>query len=241
MTTHRDRIKSIHTPPRRDKVSPSKREPREDAGPTAFALQRKAETIGAGTYCDVSDRKVGMAKNVGTGTNHKAVFSKATIAQAEFASSGALERLRHEDRLTSEQFRAGSTYRRLHRLLFGSTVPRESSLTKAMATPLEERLRQEAVAARDERDDEEHAEWLTDQRTMYERGEHAMARIMVPLDQTWARQNGMKHRFAKVASVRMQVRATVRAVCVDDRYPRVTLIPGLRMGLETLVETWEIK
>jgi hypothetical protein len=220
MTSHRDRLKSIHTPPKRSQVSPSKREPLNE-GPTDFQLQRKAEAIGQGTVCDVESRRVAI-----TG-------GKLALGKAEFASSSALALLYSREKIIHPQYRAGCEYQRLHRLLFGSTVPRESGLTKVMATSLDDRLKQEAAASREERDDEEQAEWMAEQRVLYERGENRLRHIRVPVPR------GRSHE-ARVNAYRMAVRAVLRATCIDDRYPaNDEWLYRLKIGLGELAETWD--
>lgn len=234
-----NRLKSIHTPPRRDKISPSKRPPREDDGPTEFTLQRHAERIGAGTVCDVKSRKVGLAMSRGTGPMTTNALGGKVQADADFAASSSLSRLEFEEVITPDQWRAGSIYARLNALLFGRGSPKPSALGKVMATSLAQRLEAEARAAREERDDDEYAEWLDEQKILYRRGEHALAHIVIPMLGDWAKARESVRR-AKIGSIRMQVRAVVRRVCLDDVYPRRTMLAHLRLGLQTLADVWEV-
>lgn len=237
--TSRNRLKSIHTPPRRDKMSPSKRPPREDDGPTEFTLQRHAERIGAGTFVDVKSRKVGLAMSRGAGAMTTNVLGGAVQADADFAASSTLSRLEFEEAITGDQWRAGSIYARLNALLFGRGSPKPSALGKVMATSLAQRLEAEARAAREERDDDEYAEWLDEQKTTYRRGEHALSYVQVPMIDGWAK-TAPKYRAAKLMTIRHQIRAVVRRVCLDDYYPRRTLLPHLRYGLQALADVWEV-
>jgi hypothetical protein len=223
MTTHNERIRSIHTPPRLSSITPSKRPPREDDGPTPFQLMRKAEAIGQGVACDVTSRKVEI-----TG-------GKINQAKAEFATSSALARLYHEDRIVHPQYRAGCEYGRLRRLLFGSSVPRESGLTKVLASSIEDRIHVANQAAREQRDDAEHADWLAEQRTLFERGEYSLSRLMRAMPQR------AKHVHAKISTFRLNVRQLLRCVCVDDQMPKATQVQPLRIGLQALADTWEIE
>lgn len=223
MTTHNDRLRSIHTPPRLSRVSPSKRPPKEDDGPTPFQLMRKAETIGVGVACNIASHKVEI---VGGAINQ---------AKAEFASSSTLARLYHEAKIIHPQYRAGCEYGRLRRLLFGSSVPRESGLTKVLASSIDDRIHVANQAAREQRDDAEHADWLAEQRTLFERGEYALTRLMRSMPQR------AKHVHAKISTFRMNVRQLLRVVCVDDQMPKATQIQPLRIGLQALADTWEME
>lgn len=221
MTSHYDRIKSIRTPPRRKDLAPSKRGPNENDGPTEYQLQRKAEIIGAGTVCDIQTHHVSIANG--------------KQGAAEFASSSALALLYHRSKIIHRQYRAGCEYQRLHRLLFGSVSPRESSLTKVMATSMEDQLKAEAAANRDERDDEEQAEWLADQRTLYERGENRLRRMRVPVPRGRSVE-------ARANAYRQAVRAVLRATCIDDRYPaNDEWAYRLKMGLGELADVWSFE
>lgn len=223
MTSRSDRLKSIHTPPRRRDISPSKRPPIHEDGPTEFQLQRKAEVIGAGTVCDIQTHAVEIAGG------------KTAQAKAEFASSSALALLYHRSKIIHRQYRAGCEYQRLNRLLFGLNVPKQSTLTKVMATSMEDQIKAEAAARRDERDDDEQAEWLAEQRTFYERGENRLAHIRVPVPR------GRSHE-ARVHAYRQAVRAVVRATCLDDRYPaNEEWTYRLKMGLSELADVWQFQ
>lgn len=239
MVSNRNRIKSIRTPERRDRISPSKRQPREEDGPTPFTLQRHAEQIGAGTVCDLSNRKVGLALSRGTGHMTTNVMGAKVQADADFAASSSLHRLQFEDAITTDQWRAGTIYARLNRLLFGRGVPKPSALGKVMASSMEDRIAAANRASREERDDDEYAEWLGDQKVIYARGEHALAHVAVPMTGGWAK-IPERLRRAKLLTIRMQVRAVCRRVCLDDVYPRRTMLPHLKLGLQVLADTWEV-
>jgi hypothetical protein len=242
MVSHRDRLKSIHTPPRRHKVSPSKRERREDEGPTPFALQRQAETINARTVCALDGRgTITFAKDV----DGKSVIAKGWQSEAEFASSSALARIFNEARITSQQYRAGTNYARLYRLIWGRAVPRESSLTKVMATPMEDRIAQTNAAAREERDDEDYADWIAERRAELEQGEAALRDILihVPANLKVKREDQRKGTaHAIIMKARADIRMVVRRVCIEGVYiHRQQLIDNLRTGLEALRYEWGIK
>lgn len=206
------RRKTIHTPPRRDKTTPSRRERTPADGPTDFALQRKMEVIGRGTFCDVADRRV-----LPEGGNE-------ALARAEFASSSALALLYEQGKITSKAMRAGREYARLHRLLFGRSTPRQSGLSKVLATSLPERIAEATRAARDneEMDDESYADWIAEQRILYERAEYRL-----------------RHIAGETHVSRRLIRTVVRAVAIDDLYPNK---PGqiwrLRIGLTEIAEVF---
>lgn len=248
MVSHRDRLKSIHTPPRRDKVSPSKRERREDEGPTPFALQRQAETIGARTVCALDGRgTITFAKDI----DGKSVIAKGWQSEAEFASSSSLARIFNEARITSQQYRAGTNYARLYRLIWGRAVPRESSLTKVMATPMEDRIAQANAAAREERDDEDYADWIAERRAELEQGEHALRNIQIDVPARLKLSKNFKGNLKKarqntahaiIIKARADIRMVVRRVCIEGVYiHRQQLIDNLRTGLEALRYEWGIK
>ena len=230
MVSHRNRLKSIHTPPRRDKVSPSKRQKLEDEGPTPFALQRQAEVIGASTYCELNGRgTIGMVKQ----KNGENLFSKQWAQEAEFASSSALARIFNEARITSQQYRAGINYARLYRLIWGRAVPKESSLTKVMATSFEDR------------DDEDYAEWLAERRAELEHGERALNHIVIHVPANLkVKKKGQRENVAHalIVRARAEIRLVVRKVCIDGQYiHRTPLIVNLQAGLDALREEWGIK
>lgn len=208
-----NRRKSIRTPPRRDKIPPSQRTPSGDAGPTDFTLQRKAEQVGLGTVCDIETHAVTI---VGGAKNR---------ARAEFATSSSLALLYDQGKIIAKQFRAGIEYARLHRILWGSSQPKQSGLSKVLASSLPERIEVANRAAREERDDDEYAEWMAEQRTLFERGEYRLRRIA-----------GETH------VTRRLIRIVVRAVAVDGLYPNK---PGqvwrLRIGLNELADVWSIE
>lgn len=204
-----NRRKSIHTPPRRDRISPSRRDPMPDDGPTDFTLQRKAEQIGLGTVCDVTTRHVEI------------LGGKTNRARVEFATSSTLALLLEHGRILPPHYRAGNEYARLHRLLFGRSTPKQSTLAKVMATALPERIEQANRIAREELDEDAYADWLADQRTLYERGEYRLRHIA-----------GMS------ITERRLTRIQLRAVVIDDAYPKATAISRLRIGLAALAEVW---
>ena len=222
MTSHEDRIRTIRTPPKLSRVSPSKRPPREDDGPTDLQLLRKAEVIGQSIVCDVASRKVEI-----TG-------GKLAQTKAEFASSSALARLYHEEHIQHPQYRAGCEYAKIRRLLFGSAVARESSLTKVMATSMEDRIYKANQAAREERDDEAYADYLVEQRMLFERGEGALHHVQRPTS------DPSRYAHTLLSVFRNQVRILVRRVCIDDEYPKrlATSVPLLRIGLTALADVW---
>ncbi len=205
-----NRRKSIRTPPRRDRLSPSKRAPLPDDGPTDFTLQRKAELIGQGTVCDVTTRKVEI-----TG-------GKGNRARAEFAGSSTLALLLDRDKIDSSQYRAGNEYARLHRLLWGRTTPKQSGLAKVMATALPERIEQANRLAKEELDDEAYADWLQEQRTLYERGEYRL-----------------RHIAGETGTMRRLIRITLRAVVLDGSMPNhPRQVWRLRIALRELAAVW---
>lgn len=207
-----NRRKSIHTPPRRDRISPSRRAPMPDDGPTDFALQRKAEVIGRGTVCSVEDRRVSI------------VGGPEALAAAEFASSSALALLRHEGKILPKQYQAGNEYARLHRTLFGRSTPKQSGLAKVLATALPERIEEANRVSRVEMDDDAYIEWMTDQRTLYERGEYRLTHI--------AGENHVTRRL---------IRIVLRAVVIDGLYPnKAGQVWRLRIGLNELADVWGI-
>lgn len=210
-----NRRKSIHTPPRRDKVSPSKRAPMPDDGPTDFALQRHAERVGLGTVCDVQTHKVDV---VGGPHNR---------ARADFAAGSNLALLLEQGKILGKHYRAGSEYCRLHRILFGRATPPASGLSKVLATTLPDRLAEAAHASRDreELDDEGYAEWIAEQRTLYERGEYRL-----------------RHIAGETITARRLIRIVVRAVAIDGLYPnKAGQLWRLRIGLNELANVWDFE
>lgn len=224
LTTHDDRIRSIRTPPKLSRVSPSKRPPRADDGPTPFQLMRQAEAIGQGIVCDVQSRKVRITGRPGS------------QAEAEFASSSALAKLRFDEWITLTQYLAGNEYAKIRRLIFGASVPKQSTLTKVMASSLEDRLHAAQQAARDERDDEEYAEYLADKRAAFEQGERALSHVQAYFP------DNARSAAALASAFRNKVRIVVRRVCIDDEYPKQpkTTVPLLRTGLQALADTWRM-
>lgn len=210
-----NRRKSIHTPPRRDRISPSKRAPMPDDGPTDFALQRKAEQIGQGVYCDLN--RQGRVEITG---------GPGARARAEFATSSTLALLYDREKIDAKQLRAGNEYMRLHRLLWGRSTPPASGLSKVLATPLPDRLAEAAHASRDreELDEEGYIEWMQEQRTLYERAEYRL-----------------RHLPGSITHRRL-VRITLRAVILDDVMPTEPAhLARLRLGLAHLAEVWGIE
>jgi len=207
-----NRRKSIRTPPDRSKIAPHKRLPIPDDGPTDYALQRKVEIIGEGTYCRLDDRRVAV-----TGP-------KEALSNAERASSSALGLLAVKGLIEGHQYRAGMEYARLHRILFGSSVPRPSGLSKVLATALPERIEAANRAAKEQLDDEGYIEWLQDQRTLYERGEYRLRHL------------------PGSAVARRNARVAFRLVVIDNLAPgHIGQIARLRHVLNELAEVWGIE
>lgn len=204
------RRKSIRTPPRRDRLSPSRRPPLPDDGPTDFLLQRKAELIGQGTVCDVQSHRVEI-----TG-------GKAARARAEFAGSSALALLLEQGTIESHQYRAGTEYARLHRLLWGRSTPQQSALAKMIYTELADRVAQANAASREEMDDEAYADWILEQRTLYERGEYRL-----------------RHIAGQTIVNRRLIRIVLRAVAIDGSMPNhPRQLYRLRIALSELASVW---
>lgn len=219
-----NRRKSIVTPPRRDKISPAKRAPMPDVGPTDYTLQRKMEIIGEGTYCRVDDHRVMVTGQAGS------------LTRAEFASSSALALLFDRNKIEANQYRAGSEYARLHRLLWGRSTAKQSGLSKVLATALPERIEAANRAAREERDDEEYADWMAEQRVLYERGEYRLRHLLIPAALSRA---GFA---AKVHVERRLIRIALRKVVIDNIYPhQAGQMWRIRHGLNELANVWEIE
>ncbi len=220
---HHDRLKSINTPPRQDRLPPSKRRARDDDGPTPFQLQRQAEAIGASTYCAIDDRKVGMVKPIGTDGVHN--FSKQLEADAQFASTCAIARVRYEEKITGRQYRAGLEYARLFYLVAGRISPKQSALAKAIAASLEERLAKEAKARREERDDDEYEEWLAERVVDYRRALYRMQHIR-------------GRDYAEGRNLRNYINRTV----VESIYPaNGRWLAAVRLGLQELADVFNIE
>ena len=209
-----NRRKSIHTPPDRSRVSPSRRVPLpDDGGPTEFTLQRKAEVINEGTACRVDDRRVYITGPVGS------------LTRAEFASSSNLALLFDQNKIIGKQYRAGAEYARLHRVLWGRVTPKPSTLSKVMATALPERIEAANRAAREERDEDSYIEWMQEQRTLFERGEYRL-----------------RHIAGETHTSRRLIRIVVRAVAIDDVYPnKPGQVWRLRLGLNELADAYGIE
>lgn len=183
-----------------------------DDGPTEFTLARKAEQIGIGVICDVQTHKVEIAG--GPKNRHR----------AEFATSSALALVYDQGLIIARHYRAGSEYARLHRLLWGRSSPKQSGLSKVLATALPERIEQANAAAREEMDDEAYADWILEQRALYERGEYRLRRMRGSI------------------TARRLVRITLRAVIIDDLLPTEPAhIHRLRLGLHELADVWNIE
>lgn len=209
-----NRRKSIHTPPKRSKISPSKREPMPDVGPTEFTLQRKMETIGEGIFCRVDDHRIAVTGKPGS------------QSAAEFASSSPAALLLHNGRIIMRQYRAASEYSRLHRTLFGRSTPPASGLSKVLATTLPERLAEATRASRHagEMDEETYTDWIIEQRTLFERGEYRL-----------------RHMEGSITS-RRNVRIALRSVLIDQIYPtHLGLIARLRRALNELADVWGLE
>jgi hypothetical protein len=204
-----NRRKSIRTPPRRDRISPSKRDPMPEAGPTDFLLQRKAEQIGLGTVCDVETKRVQI---LGGAPNQ---------ARVEFATSSVLALLREHNKILHRHYQAGTEYGRLHRTLFGRSTPKPSSLGRMIYTDLNERLDAERKQTREEMDDDAYIEWMQEQRVLYERGEYRL-----------------RHIAGCSITERRLIRIVLRHVILDNAYPRATQIGRVRIGLNELADVW---
>ena len=208
-----NRRKSIVTPPDRSKISPSRRVAMPDDGPTDYTLQRKMEVIGEGTYCRVDDHRVMVTGKPGS------------LTRAEFASSSALALLLDRGKIESNQYRAGSEYARLHRLLFGRSTAKQSGLSKVLATALPERIEAATRASRDELDDDAYNDWMAEQRVLNERGEYRLRRI--------AGQSHVERRL---------IRITLRTVAIDNVYPaKPGQVRRIRIGLNSLADVWDIE
>lgn len=181
-----------------------------DDGPTDFTLQRMAETIGQGTYCNVEDHRVGV-----TG-------GRDALSRAEFASSSTLALLLEQGRIIAKQYRAGNEYARLHRTLWGRSTPRQSGLSKVLATALPERIEAANRASREEMDDDAYLEWIAEQRTLYERGMYRL-----------------HHIAGQSITNRRLIRIVLRAVVIDGLYPnKAGQVSRLRIGLHELADVW---
>lgn len=207
------RRKSIVTPPRRDKLTPSKRPPTGDEGPTDFALQRQAELIGQGTVCAVASRRVEM-----TG-------GKGVRAVAEMASASVQGLLYARNLIGSDEYRAACEYARLHRLLWGRATAKPSGLSRVLATGLTERLEAATAAARDQLDDEAYTAWVADQRVIYERGEYRL-----------------RHIAGGSGTARRLIRVAMRAAVIDQEYPvgHAALL-RVKRALRELADVWAIE
>ncbi|MFT3987200.1 hypothetical protein [Aestuariivirga sp.] len=148
------RRRSIRTPEKRSAMAPSRR-PQPDAGPTDFALLRKAELIGETIVCDVSTRTVRM-----TGRNN---------GQAAFS---ALSRLHWRDRITLPQFRAGLQYAHLRAVLWGRAHPKPASFYRLIHEHISSDMH-----LPDEELAEEREERMDAMRLAYRRGDDHLRRM----------------------------------------------------------------
>lgn len=148
------RRRSIHTPEQRSRMAPSRR-PQPDAGPTDFALQRKAELLGEATFCDVESRKVRMSGR----NNGQAAFS-------------ALTRLHWRDRITLPQFRAGLQYAHLRAVLWGRAHPKPASFYRLIHEHISSDMH-----LPDEELAEEREERMAEMRLAYRRGDDHLRRM----------------------------------------------------------------
>lgn len=207
------RRRSIVTPPRRDRLAPSKRPPTGEDGPTDFALQRQAELIGQSTFCAVASRRVEM-----TG-------GKDARGRAELAAASIQGALYAKNLIGSDEYRAANEYARLHRLLWGRAVALPSGLSRVLASGLTERLEAATAAARDQMDDQAYTDWLAEQRTIYERGEYRL-----------------RHVAAGSGTARRLIRMAMRAAVIDQEYPvGPAALMRVKRGLRELAEVWGIE
>lgn len=149
--------RAIAIPVRRDRIASSRRTALENAelnGPTDFALQRRAELMGQGTYCALGSPETHI-----TGDN------------TGILTGTALGILRTQDKIAWVQFRAGSFYAGLQHMLFGKVVPGTSSIFRNIALDLVER---EQVSRRATETEEDHAIRTEEARIMYYRGDNRL-------------------------------------------------------------------
>jgi hypothetical protein len=110
---------------------------------------------------------------------------------------------------------------------------------------MEDRIAQANAAAREERDDEDYADWIAERRAELEQGEHALRNILihVPANLKVKREDQRKGTaHAIIIKARADIRMVVRRVCIEGVYiHRQQLIDNLRTGLEALRYEWGIK
>lgn len=157
MAPRNKRLKSIHTPPRRDRLAPSQRPPTGEDGPTDYQLMRRAETLGYGIYCEIGSPKTLMTgKNDGRST------------------STAIGLLRFQDKITQPQFRAGAMYAYLRSAWFGQPMPKAVSLYRVIHEHLSS---DSAIAYREEETSEEKQERMYQMRLEYQRGDGRLQKL----------------------------------------------------------------
>lgn len=157
MAPRNKRLKSIHTPSRRDRLAPSQRPPTGDEGPTDYQLMRRAETMGEGIYCEI-----GSPKTLMTGKNDGRT------------TSTAIGLLRFQDKITAPQFRAGAMYAYLRSALFGHPTPKAVSLYRVIHEHLSS---DSAIAFREEETTEEKQERMYQMRLEYQRGDGRLQKL----------------------------------------------------------------
>ncbi|MCP5087901.1 MAG: hypothetical protein GY952_14000 [Rhodobacteraceae bacterium] len=97
------RQRSIRTPPRRDHITPSKRETTVESGPTREAIIQRCKQIGVAFETMANGR----------------VVPEANIQR----STDALSLLAGRDEITGVQLQSGFVYGYLHMMLFGQSWP----------------------------------------------------------------------------------------------------------------------
>lgn len=152
----RKRLKHIRTPQRRDRITPSKRPPREDDGPTIYQLARRAELLGEKVIWDAKAHKPAVSGNA-----------------AVDATASAIGMLLHQKLISEEEHSAGQTYAMLRLILFGPASPRGSALFKVLATDFIE------VAAAKEREltPDEKEEHLVNCRISYYEADNRLRKL----------------------------------------------------------------
>ena len=110
---------------------------------------------------------------------------------------------------------------------------------------MEDRIAQANAAAREERDDEDYADWIAERRGELEQGEHALRHMLIHVPanlkvKTPGQRPAVAH--AIIIQARADIRKVVRRVCIEGVYiHRQPLIDNLRIGLEALRYEWGIK
>jgi hypothetical protein len=157
----REMERAIAIPVRRDRIARTKREPLDvskgDDAASLYALQRRAELMGEGTYCLIETGEVGI-----TGPNSGVL------------TGTALGLLRTRDEIEAVEFRAGCLYGGLRSMLYPRAVPGSTSVYRMMALELGEVL-DERLRARETPD--EHAERIEEARIMYYRGDNRLRQL----------------------------------------------------------------